>query len=104
MAARALQGFGGAIVSVVALSLVMILFTEPAERAKAMGIFGFVLSGGATAGVLLGGVLTDLIAWNWIFLVNLPVGATVFALSSRCCPTIAATPPTAASTSRVRSP
>ena len=79
--ARALQGFGGAIVSVVALSLVMILFTDPAERAKAMGIFGFVLSGGATAGVLLGGVLTDLFAWNWIFLVNLPVGATVFALS-----------------------
>ena len=60
----------------------MIIFTEPAERAKAMGIFGFVLSGGATAGVLLGGVLTDLFAWNWIFLVNLPVGATVFALSS----------------------
>jgi EmrB/QacA subfamily drug resistance transporter len=81
VAARALQGFGGAIVSVVALSLVMTIFTEPAERAKAMGIFGFVLSGGATAGVLLGGVLTDLFAWNWIFLVNLPIGATVFALS-----------------------
>ena len=79
--ARALQGLGGAIVSVVALSLVMTIFTEPAERAKAMGIFGFVLSGGATAGVLLGGVLTDLIAWNWIFLVNLPVGATVIALT-----------------------
>ena len=79
--ARALQGFGGAIVSVVALSLVMTIFTEPAERAKAMGIFGFVLSGGATAGVLLGGVLTDLFAWNWIFLVNLPIGATVIALT-----------------------
>ena len=81
VAARALQGFGGAIVSVVALSLVMILFPEPADRAKAMGIFGFVLSGGATAGVLLGGVLTDLFAWNWIFLVNLPIGATVIALT-----------------------
>jgi EmrB/QacA subfamily drug resistance transporter len=79
--ARAMQGFGGAIVSVVALSLIMTIFTEPAERAKAMGIFSFVLSGGATAGVLLGGVLTDLLAWNWIFLVNLPVGITVFVLS-----------------------
>jgi MFS family permease len=59
----------------------MIMFTEPAERAKAMGIFGFVLSGGGTAGVLLGGVLTDLLSWNWIFLVNIPVGAAVVALS-----------------------
>jgi MFS family permease len=74
------QGLGGAIVSVVALSLTMIMFTEPAERAKAMGIFGFVLSGGGTAGVLLGGVLTDLLSWNWIFLVNIPVGVAVVAL------------------------
>jgi EmrB/QacA subfamily drug resistance transporter len=79
--ARAVQGLGGAVVSVVALSLTMIMFTEPAERAKAMGIFGFVLSGGGTAGVLLGGVLTDLLSWNWIFLVNIPVGAVVVALS-----------------------
>jgi EmrB/QacA subfamily drug resistance transporter len=81
VAARAVQGLGGAIVSVVALSLTMVMFTEPAERAKAMGIFGFVLSGGGTAGVLLGGVLTDLLSWNWIFLVNIPVGAAVVALS-----------------------
>jgi EmrB/QacA subfamily drug resistance transporter len=79
--ARAVQGLGGAVVSVVALSLTMIMFTEPAERAKALGIFGFVLSGGGTAGVLLGGVLTDLLSWNWIFLVNIPVGAAVVALS-----------------------
>jgi EmrB/QacA subfamily drug resistance transporter len=79
--ARAVQGFGGAIVSVVALSLIMTIFTDPAERAKAMGIFGFVLSGGGTAGVLLGGVLTDLFAWNWIFLVNLPIGIGVFLFS-----------------------
>jgi EmrB/QacA subfamily drug resistance transporter len=78
--ARAVQGLGGAVVSVVALSLTMIMFTEPAERAKAMGIFGFVLSGGGTAGVLLGGVLTDLLSWKWIFLVNIPVGAAVVAL------------------------
>jgi EmrB/QacA subfamily drug resistance transporter len=79
VAARAVQGLGGAVVSVVALSLIMILFTEPADRAKAMGIVGFVLSGGGTAGVLLGGVLTDVLSWNWIFLVNLPVGVAVFA-------------------------
>jgi EmrB/QacA subfamily drug resistance transporter len=81
IAARAVQGLGGAVVSVVVLSLIMILFTEPADRAKAMGIVGFVLSGGGTAGVLLGGVLTDAFAWNWIFLVNLPVGIAVFALT-----------------------
>jgi EmrB/QacA subfamily drug resistance transporter len=80
IAARAVQGLGGAVVSVVALSLIMILFTEPAERAKAMGIVGFVLSGGGTAGVLLGGVLTDALSWNWIFLVNIPVGVAVAAL------------------------
>jgi EmrB/QacA subfamily drug resistance transporter len=81
VAARAVQGLGGAVVSAVALSLIMTLFTEPAERAKAMGIFGFVLSGGGTIGVLLGGVLTDALSWNWIFLVNLPVGIAVFALT-----------------------
>jgi EmrB/QacA subfamily drug resistance transporter len=78
---RAVQGLGGAIVSAVALSLIMTLFTEPAERAKAMGVFGFVLSGGGTAGVLLGGVLTDVLDWHWIFLVNLPVGVAVIALT-----------------------
>ena len=83
VAARAVQGLGGALVSAVALSLIMTLFTEPAERAKAMGIFGFVLSGGGTAGVLLGGVLTDLFSWHWIFLVNIPVGVLVYLLSLR---------------------
>jgi EmrB/QacA subfamily drug resistance transporter len=81
VAARAVQGLGGAVVSAVALSLIMTLFVEPAERAKAMGVFGFVLSGGGTAGVLLGGVITDALDWHWIFLVNLPVGAAVVALT-----------------------
>jgi EmrB/QacA subfamily drug resistance transporter len=78
--ARAVQGLGGAVVAVVALSLIMTLFTEPAERAKAMGVIGFVAAGGGSIGVLLGGVLTDVLDWHWIFLVNLPVGAVVFAL------------------------
>ena len=78
--ARAVQGLGGAVVAAVALSLIMTLFTEPAERAKAMGVFGFVASGGGTAGVLAGGVLTDTLDWHWIFLVNLPIGVAVLGL------------------------
>jgi EmrB/QacA subfamily drug resistance transporter len=81
VAARALQGFAGAVVSAVALSLMMTLFTEPAERAKAMGVFGFVAAGGGSVGVLLGGILTDLFSWHWIFLVNVPIGIVVCALS-----------------------
>jgi EmrB/QacA subfamily drug resistance transporter len=78
--ARAVQGLGGAIVSAVALSLIVTLFTEPAERAKAMGVFGFVAAGGGSIGVLLGGILTDALNWHWIFLVNIPIGIAVFAL------------------------
>ena len=79
--ARAVQGLGGAIVSAVALSLIMTLFTEPADRARAMGFFGFVMAGGGSIGVLLGGVLTDTLSWHWIFLVNLPIGIAVAALT-----------------------
>jgi MFS family permease len=79
--ARAVQGIGGAVVSAVALSLMMTLFTEPAERAKAMGLFGFVASGGGSIGVLLGGILTDALNWHWIFLVNVPVGILVVVLT-----------------------
>jgi len=84
--ARAVQGLGGAVASAVSLSLMMTLFTEPRERAKAMGVFGFVASAGGTIGVLLGGILTDAINWHWIFLVNLPIGVLVYALSLRLLP------------------
>ena len=86
IAARAVQGLGGAVVSAVALSLTMVLFTEPAERAKAMGIFGFVAAGGGSIGVLLGGLLTDALDWHWIFLVNIPVGIAVIALTMAVLP------------------
>ena len=86
VAARAIQGIGGAIASAVSLSLIMTLFTEPAERAKAMGFFGFVASGGGTIGVILGGVLTDSLNWHWIFLVNVPIGVLVCALCLRLLP------------------
>jgi EmrB/QacA subfamily drug resistance transporter len=81
VAARAVQGVGAAVVSAVALSLMMTLFTDPTERAKAMGIFGFVASGGGSLGVLLGGILTDALDWRWIFLVNVPVGVLVVVLT-----------------------
>jgi EmrB/QacA subfamily drug resistance transporter len=84
--ARTVQGVGGAVASAVSLSLMMTLFTEPAERAKAMGLFGFVAAGGGSIGVLLGGVLTDLISWHWIFLVNVPIGVLVCVLSLRLLP------------------
>ncbi|OLL31809.1 MFS transporter [Burkholderia sp. SRS-W-2-2016] len=80
IAARAVQGLGGAIVSAVSLSLIMNLFTESGERAKAMGVYGFVCAGGGSIGVLLGGLLTNLLSWHWIFLVNLPIGIAVYAL------------------------
>jgi MFS family permease len=74
--ARAVQGLGGAVVSAVALSLLLLLFEEPAERTKAMGFFGFVLAGGGSIGVLLGGVLTDALSWHWIFLVPPTAGVS----------------------------
>ncbi|NTY40480.1 DHA2 family efflux MFS transporter permease subunit [Burkholderia diffusa] len=80
IAARAVQGLGGAVVSAVSLSLIMNLFTEPGERARAMGVYGFVCAGGGGIGVLLGGLLTSSLSWHWIFLVNLPIGIAVYAM------------------------
>jgi len=79
--ARAIQGLGGAVVSAIVLSLIMNLFTEPVERAKAMGIYGFVMAGGGSVGALLGGLLTDALSWHWVFLVNIPIGVAVYALT-----------------------
>src|SRR5579875_2304106 len=86
VSARAAQGIGGALASAVSLSLMMNLFTEPADRAKAMGVLGFVASGGGSIGVLLGGVLTSAIDWRWIFLVNPPIGGAVVVLAFRLVP------------------
>src|SRR5437016_10827737 len=80
--ARAVQGLGGALVSAIALSLIMDLFTEPGDRAKAMGVYGFVCAGGGSLGVLAGGMLTSAAGWHWVFLVNLPIGIAVYALRS----------------------
>jgi EmrB/QacA subfamily drug resistance transporter len=79
--ARAIQGLGGAVVSAVGLSLMMNLFREPGERAKAMGFYGFVAAGGGSLGVFFGGVLTNAFDWHWNFLVNIPIGVAVFLAS-----------------------
>jgi EmrB/QacA subfamily drug resistance transporter len=83
VAARAVQGLGGAIIAPAALSIIITTFTEPADRARAMGIWGFVVSGGGTIGVLLGGILVGTLGWPWIFLVNLPIGIIALALCRR---------------------
>src|SRR5437879_11481219 len=74
VAARAAQGLGGAIASATGLSLIMTLFTDTANRTKAMGVVGFVSAGGGSVGVLLGGILVSFFGWHSIFLVNIPVG------------------------------
>ena len=79
--ARALQGIGAAIISPAALSIVTTTFSEGAERNKALGIWGALGGSGAAVGVLLGGILTKYLGWEWIFFVNVPVGALVFALT-----------------------
>ena len=84
--ARSVQGLGGAIADAVALSLIMTLFTEPADRAKAMGIVGFVSAGGGSVGVLLGGVLVSMFGWHSVFIVNIPVGVVVVAWALRVVP------------------
>ena len=84
--ARAIQGLGGAVVSAVALSLIMNIFHEPEDRAKAMGVYGFVCAGGGSIGVLLGGLLTNALSWHWIFLVNLPIGLAVYLLCLKLIP------------------
>ena len=84
--ARAIQGAGGAVVSAIALSLIMSLFSEPGERAKAMGVFGFVCAGGGSVGVLAGGLLTSALSWHWVFLINLPIGAAVYAFCMKLLP------------------
>jgi EmrB/QacA subfamily drug resistance transporter len=86
IAARAVQGLGAAIISPAALSIVTTSFTEGAERNKALGIWGALGGSGAAAGVLFGGILVKYAGWEWIFFVNVPVGALVLALTARIVP------------------
>ncbi len=81
--ARALQGLGAAIITPAALSILSTTFLEGRERNIALGVWGAVGGFGAAAGVLLGGVLTDALSWEWIFFINVPVGVVAFALTPR---------------------
>lgn len=86
IAGRALQGIGGAVVTAVSLSLIMTLFPEPTERARAMGVYGFIASAGGSIGELLGGLLTQVFGWHSIFLLNLPIGAGVYLATAALLP------------------
>jgi EmrB/QacA subfamily drug resistance transporter len=83
IAARFVQGIGGAISSAVILAMIVTLFPKPDELAKAFGIFSFIASAGAAIGLLAGGLITQAVSWHWIFFVNLPIGAVTAALSTR---------------------
>jgi EmrB/QacA subfamily drug resistance transporter len=82
IAARLLQGVGGAVASSVILAIIVTEFPEAAEQAKAMGVYAFVSAGGGSIGLLAGGALTQSLDWHWIFFVNVPIGVLAFALGS----------------------
>ena len=83
VAARFVQGAGGAMTSAVILGMIVTMFPEPREQAKAIGVFAFVASAGGAVGLLVGGVLTQSISWHWIFFVNVPIGIATAVLATR---------------------
>ena len=86
IAARFVQGVGGALTSAVVLGMIVTMFPEPREQAKAIGVYGFVASAGGSIGLLAGGALTEAINWHWIFFVNVPVGVATALLAIRLVP------------------
>jgi EmrB/QacA subfamily drug resistance transporter len=83
IAARFIQGIGGALSSAVALGMIVTMFPNPREQARAFGVYSFVASAGASIGLLAGGILTQAISWHWIFFVNVPIGIAAAVLSAR---------------------
>ena len=83
IAARFIQGIGGAVSSAVILAMIVTLFPKPDEQAKAFGVFSFIASAGAAVGLLAGGLITQAVSWHWIFFVNLPIGVVTAVLSTR---------------------
>ena len=81
--ARFVQGIGGAVSSAVILAMIVTLFPEPDEQAKAFGVFSFVASAGAGIGLLAGGLITQAVSWHWIFFVNVPIGLVTAVVASR---------------------
>src|SRR6185312_3979019 len=84
--ARFVQGAGGAATSAVVLGMIVTMFPDRAEQAKAIGVYGFVAAAGGSVGLLAGGVLTDAISWHWIFLINLPIGVATGLLALKLIP------------------
>ncbi|HYM82713.1 MAG TPA: DHA2 family efflux MFS transporter permease subunit, partial [Candidatus Dormibacteraeota bacterium] len=83
VAARFIQGFGGAMTSAVVLGMIVTMFTEPRERTRAISLYSFVASAGASIGLLAGGVLIEALDWHWIFFVNVPIGIVTGILTLR---------------------
>jgi EmrB/QacA subfamily drug resistance transporter len=86
VAARFVQGIGGAMTSAVVLGMIVTMFSEPRDQAKAIGVYGFVASAGGSIGLLAGGILTDAINWHWIFFINIPIGIVTAVLARRLIP------------------
>src|SRR5690349_6184018 len=86
IAARFVQGAGGALTSAVVLGMIVTMFPQPREQAKALGVYGFVASAGGSIGLLAGGVLTDALDWHWIFFINAPIGVATGLLALRLVP------------------
>lgn len=85
--ARAAQGVGAAFMAPAALALLTIIFAAGPERSRALGVWSALAAGGGAAGLILGGFLTNLASWRWIFFINVPVGAVAFLLALRLLPT-----------------
>src|SRR5437763_847004 len=83
IAARFVQGVGGAVSSAVILAMIVTLFPKPDEQAKAFGVFSFIASAGAVIGLLAGGLIVQAVSWHWIFFVNLPIGVVTIVFASR---------------------
>jgi EmrB/QacA subfamily drug resistance transporter len=83
IAGRFLQGVGGALASAVILGMIVGLYPAPADQARAMGVYGFTSAGGASIGLILGGVITQTVGWHWSFLINVPIGIVSLALAAR---------------------
>src|SRR5205807_1837670 len=86
IAARFIQGVGGAASSAVILAMIVTMFPEPEEQAKAFGIFSFVASAGAAVGLVAGGLITQAVSWHWIFFVNVPIGIATAVVAQRLLP------------------
>src|ERR1700716_3796532 len=86
LVARGFQGLGGAMVSPAALSIILTTFAEGPERNRALAVWGAIAGAGGAVGLLLGGVLVQVLSWRWVFFINVPLGATVLALAPRVVP------------------